>query len=108
MYRRFNRKTPWRAHEPWVALIRLGARRNRHARMQVEGHVQFRHRRPEAAVRWNVIVDRRIRGFFLREAIDECTLEAEILYTAYQFFRRRIRVLHGKRRETGKAMRTPG
>src|SRR6185437_12335155 len=50
MNRCFHRKTPRRAHQPGVARIVLCLRGDLHARMQVEGHVELRYRRPEAAV----------------------------------------------------------
>ena len=76
--------------------------------MKVEGNIQLRNGGPEASIVGNVVVNRRIRNIFLREAVDQGSFEAEFFDAAYQFTGCRIGILHWERGKGRKPSRVSG
>ena len=75
------------------------------ARMQVERHVELGDRAPEWPVLRQVVVDRAVGLFGLREAVHQRADEAELLDAAGQFAGRLLGILHRKRGKSSEAIR---
>ncbi len=95
---------PVRTEQPVVPLVGADVARQRIARMQIERNVELGDGAPERPVLRQVVVDRAVGLFGLREAVHQRADKAELLDAAGQLARRLVRVLHRERGKSGEAI----
>src|ERR1700686_1945090 len=104
MHCRFLTEGPGRTEKPRMTVVDRRMCQQRIAWMQVEGHVKGLDGSPESAELRQVVVKHATALFYLREPVDQCTDEAEVLHTALEFARGQFRRLHRQRGEALEAV----
>src|SRR5262245_63382754 len=91
-----------------MAIVARDAAGKRIARMQIKRHAEAFDDSPEWPVLRQIVIDRGVGPFDLREAVDQRAPEAEVVDTTLKLARRDLGILHSERRNTDETIRALG